>query len=69
MILQSRVTDDYGPGNDNWMIGVTSMFADALGLAPSKDVFWTTSHQPGNPYGLYLNTILGTLMSFSALVL
>jgi hypothetical protein len=26
------------------------MLAHALGLLPFKDVFWSTSHQPGNPY-------------------
>lgn len=26
------------------------MFAYALGLAPSKDTFWTTAVQPGNRY-------------------
>lgn len=51
-ILQARVSDDYQPGNYQWKIGVTSMFAHALNIAPFKDTFWTTSHQPGNPYGL-----------------
>ena len=27
------------------------MIADAIGLAPNKDVLWSTSVQPGNPYG------------------
>ena len=31
--------------------GKQSLLFDALGLAPSKDGFWTTSVQPGNPYG------------------
>ncbi len=35
-----------------WKIGITSMLADALGLAPFKDVLWSTSIQPGSPYGL-----------------
>jgi hypothetical protein len=26
------------------------MFADAIGLAPFKDVLWSTSVQPGSPY-------------------
>jgi hypothetical protein len=26
------------------------MFADAIGLAPFKDVLWSTSLQPGAPY-------------------
>jgi hypothetical protein len=32
-----------------------SLLFDALGLAPSKDGFWTTSVQPGNPYGDHVN--------------
>ena len=27
------------------------MFAHAMGVAPFKDNFWTTSDQPGNIYG------------------
>ena len=26
------------------------MFADVIGLAPFKDVLWSTSLQPGAPY-------------------
>lgn len=29
------------------------MLFAALGLAPSKDGFWSTTVQPGNPYGEY----------------
>ena len=32
-------------------LGVTSLFAFALGLAPSKDTFWSTADQPGNRWG------------------
>jgi hypothetical protein len=35
----------------NWKIGGQSLLLDALGLAPSKDGFWSTPIQPGNPYG------------------
>jgi len=53
ILHQIRVTIDYQPGEDvNWRIGVTNMFADALGLAPFKDNFWTTEHQPGNVYSM-----------------
>ena len=58
---QARASDDYvvAPYDDpevydkhpNWNIGAQSMMISALGLAPSKDGFWTTSSQPGNPYG------------------
>ena len=50
--LQARVSDDYSPGNSQWKIGISSMVAHGLGIAPFKDDFWTTSDQPGNPkYG------------------
>ncbi|XP_039254962.2 uncharacterized protein LOC120331863 [Styela clava] len=49
-VTQARVSGDYHPGNDQWKIGITSMFAHALHLAPFKDTFWSTSSQPGNPY-------------------
>ena len=43
-----RVSKDYLPGNYQWDIGVSSIYTNALGLAPFKDVFWTTKDQPGN---------------------
>jgi len=42
------------------------MVAWSLGLSPFKDVFWTTSKQPGNPYGANIyepNPQLQTLVS------
>lgn len=70
-VTQARVSDDYQPGlkpknNDQYKIGITAMFADALNLAPSKDTFWSTSEQPGNPYkgfekAPYLQTLIATL--------
>ena len=50
-IWQARSSDDYSPGNDQWKIGLSSMFTHALGVAPFKDNFWTTTSQPGDPYG------------------
>jgi hypothetical protein len=54
-VTQARASDDYvvAPydGVDNWRIAGQSILIDALGLAPSKDGFWTTAFQPGNPYG------------------
>ncbi|GFR71337.1 non-lysosomal glucosylceramidase, partial [Elysia marginata] len=46
-----RVSNDYHLQPDQWKIGVTSHLANALGLAPSKDTFWTTVEQAGNSYG------------------
>ncbi|XP_046337463.2 uncharacterized protein LOC124119101 [Haliotis rufescens] len=50
VVTQARVSGDYHPGNDHWKIGVSSLLAWAIGLAPYKDNFWTTSVQPGNRY-------------------
>jgi hypothetical protein len=54
-VTQVRVTNDYATnwdyGGEQWRLGVSSIFSAALGLAPFKDVYWTTSVQPGNPYG------------------
>jgi hypothetical protein len=54
-VTHARASGDYAPSLTNpkhpqWTIGVSSMFADAIGLAPFKDVFWSTSLQPGAPY-------------------
>lgn len=38
-------------GNQNWRIGITSILASAVGLAPFKDVFWSSHIETGNPYG------------------
>jgi len=51
-VTQARASDDYQPGGDQWhQLGTSAMFAYALGIAPSKDNYWSTSVQPGNPYG------------------
>jgi len=65
-VVQARVSNDYQPGNDQWQIGISSMFAHALGVAPFKDNFWTTTNQTGNKYNrseLYpeLQSLVATL--------
>lgn len=51
---QIRASDDYATGdklgdhdpfNANLYVGASSLFAAALGLAPSKDVFWSNATQ------------------------
>ena len=49
-VTQVRASDDYATGvrtgdanDDNLYIGTSSMLASALGLAPSKDVWWSNS--------------------------
>ncbi len=71
-VTQIRVTNDYATNfqyqGQQWRLGVSSIFAAALGLTPFKDVFWTTPEQPGNPYGpkaidklVRLNAVISTL--------
>ncbi|PVD33232.1 hypothetical protein C0Q70_04483 [Pomacea canaliculata] len=52
VVTQARVSEDYRAGGDQWIIGVSSIFAHALGIAPFKDTFWTGEIQPGNTYNL-----------------
>jgi hypothetical protein len=53
-VTQARVSNDYAvhlsQQGSQWNIGVSSMLADAIGLAPYKDVFWSSSNEPGAPY-------------------
>lgn len=57
-VTQFRAGDDYGPGQTAkcgfpycvYYIGTTSLLGWAIGVAPSKDNFWTTRDQPGNPF-------------------
>ena len=34
----------------NWQVAYTSLLEWSIGLAPSKDDFWTTQYQSGSPY-------------------
>jgi len=49
-VVNARASGDYQPGNDQWKIGISSIFAHAMGIAPFKDNFWTTTNQSGNIY-------------------
>lgn len=53
IVTQARASDDHKPSEDEdqWRIGGQAMLLNALGLRPSKDGFWSSSSQPGNPYG------------------
>ena len=48
-VTNGRVSGDYQPGNDDWDIGISSILAHALGIAPSKDDWWSSSVQKGFP--------------------
>lgn len=53
-MTHARVSTDYAfhvKGQaEQWVIGISSMFVDAIGLTPFKDVFSSTSLEPGAPY-------------------
>jgi hypothetical protein len=49
-VTNARASGDYHPGASNFMIGLSSLFYWSIGIAPSKDDYWTTEIQPGNPY-------------------
>ena len=47
-VTHTRKSGDYSsrlidPKSSQGDIGIPSMFADAMGLAPSTDIFWSTS--------------------------
>ena len=62
--VQVRASVDYSSDPTQYHIGYTSMFAEAVGVAPFKDNFWTTSVQPGNPGSklMFTGTCLGPLV-------
>jgi hypothetical protein len=47
-VTNFRASGDYQAGNDQWKLGLSSILANALALAPSKDNYWTTTTQPGS---------------------
>ncbi len=49
-VTNARASTDYHPGQTNFEIGEPSLFYWAIGIAPSKDDWWTTEVQHGNPY-------------------
>jgi hypothetical protein len=53
-VTHTRTSTDYAfhleDEAQQWAMGISSIFADAIGLAPFKDVFWSTSVQPSAPY-------------------
>ena len=50
-VTNARASGDYHPGADNYKIHLSSLFYWAIGIAPSKDDYWTTETQTGSPYG------------------
>lgn len=59
-ITQTRASNDYKEmGSDQWDIGRSSLFADALGLAPAKDSYWSSTAQQQPPDGACCGTGCG----------
>eukprot|EP00756_Hemistasia_phaeocysticola_P006011 Hpha_TRINITY_DN13618_c0_g1::TRINITY_DN13618_c0_g1_i1::g.122626::m.122626 len=50
-VTNARASGDYHPGNDQWNTGTTAILAHAVGIAPSKDNYWSTPVQSGTHYG------------------
>ena len=50
-VANYRASDDYaGSSVTNFNIQTSSLLGLAVGLRPSKDVFFSTSNAPANPY-------------------
>jgi hypothetical protein len=50
-VTNARASGDYHPGNGQWNTGTTALLAHAVGIAPSKDNYWSTAVQSGTHYG------------------
>lgn len=51
-VTNIRASGDYQPGNGDWDTAKDAIYYHAIGTAPSKDTYWSTAFQPGNPrYG------------------
>lgn len=46
-VTQTRASGDYLDDSEQWRIGGAAVLLWALGLAPSKDGFWSVSEQSG----------------------
>ena len=56
-VTQARASGDYQQGvSDQWsQLGTTAMFAWALGVAPTKDNFWSTNNAAGQAANSHYN--------------
>merc|ERR1712039_543847 len=50
-VTNARASGDYHPGNGQWNTGTSAILAHAVGIAPSKDNYWSTAVQNGTHYG------------------
>ena len=67
-VTQARASQDYHPGNEQWRIGISSIFNAALDIAPSKDSFWSMPGIP-NPPGHYGDDVQEPYNRLQSLVL
>lgn len=52
-VTTARASTDYrAGGNDQWKLGLSSLFLDSLALRPTKDNFFSTDAQPTNKKGV-----------------
>ena len=68
-----RASDDYaGSSVTNFNLQTSSLLGWAVGLRPSKDVFFTTANEPNNPYMRRLRpthpTVPGVDLEMNALI-
>lgn len=68
-----RASDDYaGSSVTNFNLQTSSLLGWAVGLRPSKDVFFTTANEPDNPYMRRLRpthpTVPGVDLELNALI-
>jgi len=50
-VTNARASGDYHPGSGQWDTGRSAILAHAVGIAPSKDNYWSTPVQNGTHYG------------------
>ena len=48
-VTQARASGDYHAGDGQWQLGLSSIFARAIGVAPTKDNFWSLPTTRGAP--------------------
>ncbi|KAH8078448.1 hypothetical protein JL720_9639 [Aureococcus anophagefferens] len=48
-VTQARASGDYHAGDGQWQLGLSSIFARAIGVTPTKDNFWSLPATRGAP--------------------
>ena len=62
-VTNARASGDYHPGSGQWHLGTSSILAHAVGIAPSKDNYWSTAIQNGTRYGKQTSEPRGRLQA------